>query len=602
MKIQHLILVVFIAGLHFIQCTAQETLFVQTETRYWDESGAHNGYTMFGVGGRTYLVDMEGLVVNQWNIGTNPRFTIRNTLLDATHSDPSRFEGWQELDWDGNVLWSYNETRDGYEPHHDWVLIYNKALEDYSFLYIANKSLTEQLCLDAGCDPAYSKNYDKAQMDVIVEVDKEGNIIWEWWFFDHTCQDLDASKDNYVADVSQYPGKIDLNMPGKPVKKDWLHCNSLDYNDQTGHIVINSVHGELYVIDHDGTFLKDDPEGSIELAASDAGDFLYRFGDPARYGQGDPPSVLEDWTASTTGHKQMGGAHDAQWIREGLPGEGNILVFNNGQYLWERTPQSYIFEINPYIENIVGSVSTEYVNPPDAGYYEWRSENHDTHKQTKNMSNQISWIYSSLSNQTFFSHIGSGAQRLENGNTLICAMTEGHVFEVTAEGELVWEYICPITRDGIKRIKTDNYPTYNAIFRAYRYTSEHPALVGKDLSPGESITGEIPDYHAPEGSTGNQLKSTTLNEGMSMNFYPNPGSEWMNIEYAVPEYGRVRIAVYNQTGQQIRILEDRYQAAGQYQLQWDTQDEGGQRVQSGIYFQVLELNGKRISKRVIVVR
>jgi hypothetical protein len=41
-------------------------------------------------------------------------------------------------------------------------------------------------------------------------------------------------------------------MPGKPLKRDWLHCNSLDYNAESGHLVINSVQGELYVIDHEG--------------------------------------------------------------------------------------------------------------------------------------------------------------------------------------------------------------------------------------------------------------------------------------------------------------------------------------------------------------
>jgi hypothetical protein len=58
----------------------------------------------------------------------------------------------------------------------------------------------------------------------------------------------------------------------------------------------------------------------------------YRFGDPARYAQGDPPSILSDWTQSTTGHKQIGGAHDVQWIDEGLPGAGDFLIFNNAQF------------------------------------------------------------------------------------------------------------------------------------------------------------------------------------------------------------------------------------------------------------------------------
>jgi len=327
----------------------------------------------------------------------------------------------------------------------------------------------------------------------------DGNIIWEWWFFDHAVQDIDPTRANYAGQgktIADYPGRINLNLPGRPVKRDWLHCNSLDYHPELGHIVTNSVQGEFYVIDHDGTFVAGDPQASIELAASETGDFLYRFGDPARYEQGDPPSILEDWTQCTVGHKQIGGSHDVQWIDDGLPGAGHFLIFNNGQYLYDRTCQSYAVEINGFL-NAAGQDTGYYVNPPDAGYTQWKPENKDTHKQKRNVSNQIVWQYGSKSNQGFFSHIGSGSQRLANGNTLICAMTEGHLLEVTESGELVWEYINPINTDGIKEINVDQYPMNNAMFRAYRYTSGHPALAGRDLTPGDTLTGKTPSYNSP---------------------------------------------------------------------------------------------------------
>ena len=105
------------------------------------------------------------------------------------------------------------------------------------------------------------------------------------------------------------------------------------------------------------------------------------------------------------------------------------------------------------------------------------------------MSNQITWIYTSKSNQSFFSHIGSSAQRLPNGNTLICADTEGHLFEVTAAGDLVWEYINPVTKEGPVKTLPDSYPMTNSVFRAYRYAADHPAFVGHDMTPGDPITG-----------------------------------------------------------------------------------------------------------------
>ena len=332
------------------------------------------------------------------------------------------------------------------------------------------------------------------QMDAIVEVDMQGKVVWEWCFFDHVIQDLDPAKANYVGQgkkISDFPGRININLPGRPPKRDWLHCNAVDYNAELGQVVTSSVQGEFYVIDHDRTFVAGDPQASIKAAAGPAGDFLYRFGDPARYGQGEPPQVLENWDSSTSGNKQIGGCHDVHWIRPGLPGAGHIAVFNNGQYLCERTAQSSIVEINPFLD-AQGSDTGHYVNPPDAGYREVRFPR-DTHKPTKLVSKQIVWTFQSKANQAFFSHIGSGSQRLPNGNTLICSGTSGHLFEVTEKGELVWEYINPISRElGTVKILPDCLPMTNALFRAARYAPDYPAFKGKDLTPKGTITDAFP--------------------------------------------------------------------------------------------------------------
>ena len=478
------IAVVFVSSAAF----AYESLQGPTELLHWDKQQAYEGYTLFAARGASYLINMEGQVVRTWRIGTTPQFLDNGNLIDATKDDPSGFGGFRELDWDGNVVWEYAEPREDYAPHHDWVRIFNKKLKAYTTLYIANKSIPHAQALAAGADPRRGP-YDGAQMDAIVEIDSDGNVIWEWWFLDHVVQDDSPDWPNYAGagkTVAHYPGRIDINMPGHPLKRDWLHCNSMDYNAELGYIVTNSVHGEFYVIDHDGTFVAGDAKRGIEMAAGPAGDFLYRFGDPARYGQGEPPRILENWNSATTGHKQIGGAHDVHWIRPGLPGAGHFLIFNNGQYLFDRTSQSSILEIDGFLD-LEERNAGRYVNPPDAGYN--RVEyHHDTHKPRRQISKQVVWSYQSKSPQGFFSHIGSGAQRLPNGNTLICAMTEGHFFEVTPEGELVWEYINPITRDGAVKMLPDSLPMSNAVFRAYRYGPDHPALQGKDLTPKGTIT------------------------------------------------------------------------------------------------------------------
>ncbi len=100
------------------------------------------------------------------------------------------------------------------------------------------------------------------------------------------------------------------------------------------------------------------------------------------------------------------------------------------------------------------------------------------------MSSQIVWIWYSKASHGMFSHIGGSVQRLANGNTLICSDTEGHIIEVTAAGEAVWEYINPVATDGIVKFKRDNWPMYNAIFRAFRYQHQRSALTGRTLPPG----------------------------------------------------------------------------------------------------------------------
>jgi len=467
-------------------------LYEPTELRYWDKAKTYNGYTLFGAGGKSYLIDMEGSIVNIWHLGTNPRLLDNGNLLTGAGDPPRLFQRFRELDWSGNCIWEYTETREGYNPHHDFRRIFNKKLNANTTMYIANREISRDEAIALGCKP---DNANDGSIDTIIEVDMDGNIVWEWRFADHFVQDIDpTNKMNYVGKgkgISDYPGRLNINLPGSPLRGDWLHCNSMDYNAELDQMVINSAPGEFYVIDHGNTFIPGDPEGSIALAAGSAGDFLYRFGDPARYEQGDHPSILAGWGNSTTGHKQIGGSHDIQWIKPGFLGAGHFLVFNNGNRLWESAPQSYIFEINQFLD-AEGNDTGNYINPPDAGYYTWEPvDPRNTHKRPKEMSNQVVWIYASKNDLSFASHSGSGCQRLPNGNTLICAMTEGHFFEVTPEGEPVWEYINPVTVKGdIFEVLPDRYPMTNAVFRAYRYGPDHPALVGKDLTPKGTITGK----------------------------------------------------------------------------------------------------------------
>lgn len=594
--------VLFLTGtiLFSLSGSSQESFMIKTETRYWDAAQTYSGYTLFGTRGKTNLIDFEGHVIHTWNIGTNPRFTEGGNLLDAVGGNPSNQNVWKEIDWNGNTVWQYAETRSTYHGHHDFAKIYNPKLGDSTFIYIANKDLTAQQCLNAGCDP--SNNYNGAQMDAIVEVDMQGNVVWEWCFFDHVVQDIDPTKATYGV-IANTPGRINLNLRGNPVKSDWMHCNSLDYNQTSDLIVINSVHGEFYVIDHGNTFIANNPVSSISLAASSAGDFKYRFGDPAKYDQGDPPSVLDNWEKATAGHKQLGGSHDIQWIRPGLPGEGNFLVFNNAQNLFELTPQSYIMEINPFL-NSSGVNTGNFVNPPTAGYTIVNSPDDNLMKEKKNLSKQVVWRFSSKNNTSFYSTIGSSAQRLPNGNTLVCSMNDGHFFEVVpADTSVVWEYFNPMTRNGIKTIKVDNYPTYNGVFRAYRYASDHPALVGHDLTPGPTMTGNIPDYFTPDDILSAQDTEVIPDKGNTLKQnYPNPFSAGTIIEFEIAQPDLVELLIYDFSGNLVKSLSHKNYSKGKYSLYWDGKNDNGTHVDSGMYIFILEADNRMLSKKMICIK
>ena len=156
---------------------AYERLQGPTELLFCNKEKALNGYTLFGVGNRTFLLDMDGRVVHTWPLGTNPHLLDNGNIVDASKDDPSGFQGFKEVDWNGKTVWEYTEKREGYAPHHDWVRIFNKQLNAPTTLYIANKSISNAQAIAAGADPKKLSNRDEGQMDAIVEVDMQGNVI-----------------------------------------------------------------------------------------------------------------------------------------------------------------------------------------------------------------------------------------------------------------------------------------------------------------------------------------------------------------------------------------------------------------------------------------
>jgi len=80
------------------------------------------------------------------------------------------------------------------------------------------------------------------------------------------------------------------------------------------------------------------------------------------------------------------------------------------------------------------------------------------------VSRQIVWEYKADPPESFYTSWGGSNQRLPNGNTLIVETEEGRAFEVTKEGEVVWEFYNPNVKPGNKE--------RSSIYRMMRITDE----------------------------------------------------------------------------------------------------------------------------------
>ena len=207
--------------------------------------------------------------------------------------------------------------------------------------------------------------------------------------------------------------------------------------------------------------------------------------------------MTNEGTSTSNGHQQVFFSHDIQWIsdrefgslEQPVPGAGHFLIFNNGA----RQPGptfSSVIEIDPYD----GPMETGLYIPHTIAGYEPAPVGGGMSSRTQNVSKQIVWSFNGTSPNSFYSPYISGVQRLPNGNTLVCPGAHGHIFEVTPEGDVVWEYINPVgdrleNDHGIYRMMTDKAgEEFNSVFKCQRYSSDFAGLEGKDLTPKGKIT------------------------------------------------------------------------------------------------------------------
>lgn len=438
---------------------------------FLNDPRAYNGYTLFAPkhNTMTYLINNEGRVVHSWTASTyepgQSVYLLENGhLLRACFTQGALTGGGEggrieEYDWDDNLVWELDYSTSTYMSHHDI-----KHLPNGNVIMLVVEKKTYSEVIAAGFNPALlhsdisSKNamYPDSVIEIQPTGSKGGTVVWEWHVWDHLIQDFDPTKNNYAV-VANYPGLIDVNgyvESGAKIMQFWNHANSIDYNADLDQIVISARgSSEIWVIDHSITSAE--AAGHTAGKYGKGGDLLYRWGNPVTY------------DAGSSGDQMLFDQHDAQWIEDECPGAGNMLIFNNG------LGRNY-----SSVDEIATPVNADGSYSLTAGLaYSPKS---------------LTWTYVATPPSSMYSEAISGAQRLPNGNTLICDGVHGIFLEVTSEGETVWHYVNPVTKTG-PLIQGETPPLddrghqYNAVFKIHRYPPEYPAFTGKDLTPGDPI-------------------------------------------------------------------------------------------------------------------
>ncbi|MBC2890206.1 aryl-sulfate sulfotransferase [Gordonibacter massiliensis (ex Traore et al. 2017)] len=453
-----------------------------TGTTIYDPEKCQSGYTLFtGPNKGVLLINMNGKAVRYWkDFQGFPCKMIPGGHLfghlgerdpEAAYQDQTDLT---EVDWDGNVEWTFNrnqEVDDGdggkqwvARTHHDYQIEGNpvgyhvpgqESTDDFNKVLLLTHNdvrkpkISPQLLLD----------------DRLIEIDREGNIQWEWSTLDHLndFNFTEAQKNVIYRD----PNTQDAGAEGEG---DLFHVNCASYlgpnhwydeGDERfnpNNIIMDSREANmLWILDHE------------------TGDIVWKIG--------------PDYTASRE-LRILGaiiGPHHTHMIPRGLPGEGNILVYDNGGWAGydqpsqvsktglktQRRDGSRVIELDPVTLKVV-----------------W--ECRDTNET-------VGFPFSA---HNFYSPLTSDAQRLENGNTLICEGTTGRIMEMTPEKELVWEYVYPDVGPAL-------------LYRAYRIpyewipqldAPEEVAIPRCDNAqfrlPGAEATGYDEAEVSVEGTTG----------------------------------------------------------------------------------------------------
>ena len=474
-----------------------------TGLRAYDPDRAWHGFTLFAPqtgGGNVYLVDLEGNVVHTWQMpyppGNYGYLTERGTLFynGKTPENSDRFisgKPWKggaalEADWNGRVLWEVQHP----DHHHDGI-----RLRNGNVLLLCLAQLPRDFAAKVqGGMPGTEHNGDMYG-DYLVEMTTGGRIVWEYPIWEHLDPETDCITAVQERREEWMHGNGVAELPNGDIVVSFRAISTVIIIDRrTGKIIwklgapplcgqhaptplpngnllllclaklprdlVPKIKGGMPGTEHNGEMYADylvemtiagrivwewrtwehfDPESDCITAVQERREEWTHGNGLAELPNGD---VVVSFRAISTviiierrtvkiiwklGAPPLSGQHAPMPLAN-----GNLLLFDNGPHRLDHPmPFSRVIEVE---------LATK----------------------------QIVWKYQEKRESDFFSPRISNAQRLPNGNTLICEGDFGRLFEVTAEGELVWEFVNPFFGEGPTGIN-------NRVFRAYRYSEDEIA-------------------------------------------------------------------------------------------------------------------------------
>jgi hypothetical protein len=281
---------------------------------------------------------------------------------------------------------------------------------------------------------------------------------------------------------------VNINyFPGGNLSADWLHFNSVTYNEELNQVMV-SVHtlNELWIIDHSTSTAE--AATSVGGVSGRGGDLLYRWGNPAAYDLG------------TANNQTLYAQHHATWIPSGMPYENQIMVFNNGMNSPQGNFSSIVIIAPPLNGHVYDIIPGETYAPLDPV-----------------------WTYAPDSTLFYAGNL-SGVFPLANGNYLATIGPSSNFFEITSTGNIVWRYKSPIAGNGV--LSQGSNMITAPVFRAEFIPMNYAGIAGQNLQAyGEiELNAQSPSICEDLGIGINEVSDL-----FDLQLFPNPARDFIEI-------------------------------------------------------------------------